>query len=96
MLSWDISAEGERWKEINSSLVAALKPHSWVRPLKTVYVVKVASESAASALNQRLVAIARGVKEDISILMTPTMSGGTYDGFLANDTWEKINRRTEP
>jgi hypothetical protein len=93
-LSWDISATGERWKAIDDQLVAAIKPHSWVRPLKTVYVVKLSSEAERKALQDRLVAVAQSVAENVRFLLTPLMSGGTYNGYLASDAWVKIAERT--
>lgn len=93
MLSWDISASGERWKQIDQLLLTALKPYSWVRPLKTVYVVKVAGEQQRAALEADLVAKAKSVTETVYFLMTPLMAGGQYNGYLPSDSWPKINER---
>jgi len=42
-LMWEITAPEGRWKEINASLRGQLKGYSWVRVLRTCYVVKVSS-----------------------------------------------------
>jgi hypothetical protein len=93
-LSWDISAEGARWTEIDSQLKAIIKPYSWVRPLKTVYVVKVASTEERARLVERFAEVARGCTEIVHILVTPAMSGGQYNGFLPKDLWSQLNERT--
>jgi hypothetical protein len=93
-LSWDISASGERWKQIDQLLLSALKPYSWVRPLKTVYVVKMASEQERVVLLADLTAKAKSVSETVHFLISPLMDGGRYDGYLPSDSWPKINERT--
>lgn len=95
MLSWDIPAEGERWKEINQQLRECLSSYSWVRPLKTVYVVKVDDHAERKALIAALTDVARSAPERVHFLMTPAMSGGGYNGFLPRDMWEKVTKRTE-
>jgi hypothetical protein len=95
MLSWDISAQGDRWKLIDKLMVEALKPHSWVRPLKTVYVLRLADEAERKALRERLIEAAKSVPEKVLFLMTPAMAGGSYNGFLPSDAWPKIQERSK-
>ncbi len=93
-LSWDISADGERWKAINDALRAGLKGYSWVRPLSTFYIVKVGGESDRQAMLQKLEAIAKGTSEKVNIVITPVMPSGRYNGYLPREMWDKINQRT--
>lgn len=93
-LSWDISAEGARWNEINEKLKAEIKNYSWVRPLKTVYVVKVASLEDRNSLTERLISVIKSNNYDVNVMVTPVMTGGRYNGYLPRDLWEKINERT--
>lgn len=94
-VSWDISATGPRWLEINELMKGALKGYSWVRPLKSLYIVKVDSLEDRTALKDGLVNVVKSVDEKIHFLITPAMEGGTYSGWLPKSLWEKINQRTK-
>jgi hypothetical protein len=96
VVSWDISAEGQRWDEINKRLREGLAGFSWARPLSTFYVVRLISEPDRSTIQQRLVAVARSVTETVHIVLSPVMSGGRYDGYLPKDMWAKLNERSDP
>lgn len=93
-LSWDISAEGAKWNEINEELKALIKGYSWVRPLKTVYVLKINSQEDREKLIESLTARIKEKNYSVNLLVTPVMSGGRYNGLLPKDLWEKINERT--
>lgn len=95
VISWEITATGDRWTAINTSLKEALKGYSWVRPLKTFYIVKVQSQEQRNELNATLVKVVKGTHERINFVMTPAMEGGSYSGWLPRDLWEKINQRTQ-
>lgn len=94
-VSWDISATGPRWTEINDLMKGALKGYSWVRPLKSLYIVKVASAEDRTILKDGLVRVIKSVDEKVHVLITPPMEGGTYTGWLPKGLWEKINQRTK-
>lgn len=94
-ICWDISATGARWNAINEKLKAEIKSYSWVRPLGTLYVVKVTSTEDRDSLVDRLTAIVKNLPEKVHFVVTPTMSGGRYNGWLPKDLWDKINERTE-
>ena len=93
-VSWDITASGSRFVEINNLMKEALKGYSWVRPLKSVYIVKVESADRRAELKNGLVNVIKTVNETVHLLITPPMEGGTYSGWLPKDLWEKINLRT--
>ncbi|CAI9009773.1 MULTISPECIES: hypothetical protein [Burkholderia] len=94
-ISWDISASDNRWSEINDMMKAKLKGYSWVKPLKSVYVVKVDSLEDRIELKDALNDVIKSVDEKIHLLITPAMEGGTYAGWLPKGLWEKINLRTK-
>lgn len=94
-LSWDISASGERWTQINNAMREQFKGYSWVRPLRTFYVIKVQSTDDRDALVNRIVEVTKGFTETIHFVVTPVMSGGGYNGWLPQELWDKINQRTQ-
>jgi len=93
-VSWDISASGERWTEIDNQLKAPLTQYSWVKPLETFYIIKIGSEAERKNIKDALVQVATEVAETVHFLVTPAMIGGKYDGYLPKDTWPLINKRT--
>lgn len=95
-LSWDITAENNRWKEINDQMHAVVAAYSWVKPLTTFYIVKVASQAEWDKILNTLGTIAKENKEKIHFVMTPLMNGGRYNGILPEKWWETINQRTDP
>lgn len=93
MLSWDISATGDRWQQINDQLLACIKPYSWVRPLHNTYVVQLISAEQRTSMTTALTNVAKTVPETVNFLMSPLMTGGGYQGWLPQDTWKAINLR---
>lgn len=96
VVSWDISASGDRHTEINDNLKAGLDGYSWARPLTTFYVVRINAESDREAIRDRLVKVAGGVSEKVHVVLSPVMAGGRYDGYLPKDMWDKLNQRSDP
>ena len=94
-LSWEITATGDRWMQVNNALKAALKGYSWVRPLKTLYVVEVKSAQDRQELKDALLAVIKATPEKVNLVITPPMEGGSYTGWLPKDLWDKINQRTK-
>lgn len=96
VVSWDISAAGDRHAELNKGMKEALSGFSWARPLTTFYVVKVDSESDRTMIQSRLLEIARSEAASVNFIVSPVMAGGRYDGYLPSDMWEKLNKRSDP
>lgn len=95
VVSWDISASGNRLTEIDNKMRQGLKGYSWVRPLKAFYVVQVTSEEDRKNIKSALVGVAKEATEHVNFVVSPAMSGGRYDGYLPQDMWEKINKRSD-
>ena len=96
VVSWDIKTTAPRWDVIDGMMRAALKPHSWVRPLSTFYIVRVASETERIALKLRLLEVVTDVPERVHFLVSPAMIGGNYTGWLPRDMWPKVSARSAP
>jgi hypothetical protein len=95
VISWDIHAEGDRWKELNDELKECLSGYSWVKPLTTLYIVQVAARGDRIAIKDALVEICRENPKLINVVVSPAMQGGTYSGWLSKSLWPKIQKRTE-
>lgn len=95
VVSWDISAEGDRWSRVNEDLKKALDGFSWARPLSTFYVIRVAGEADRKKIQDRLLAKARATPEKVNYIVSPVMPSGRYDGYLPGDVWPKLNARTD-
>lgn len=95
VVSWDIEAKSDRWNTINLDLRGTLDGHSWVRPLSTFYIVKIASQEQWNKIFAAITEKRKGYPEVIRVVMSPLMRGGRYNGLLPKDMWEKVNKRTE-
>ena len=96
VISWDIKIGKPKWDEIDEKLKKCLDGYSWVRPLSTFYVVRTNSENDRTILKDRLVAVAKAETVTVHIIVSPSMAGGRYDGYLPTDAWEKLNKRSDP
>lgn len=96
VVSWDIKTTGPKWDEIDKNLKQCLDGYSWVRPLTTFYVLRIHSEADRGIMRDRLVAVAKATAGiTVHIVISPTMAGGRYDGFLPSDAWPKLNERSD-
>jgi hypothetical protein len=93
-ISWDITGDGEPWKQIDERMRAAIQRYPWVRPLSTFYVVQIGSEGDRKILQDSLASVAKSAGTTVHFLITPAMLGGQYQGYLPADHWTKINART--
>lgn len=94
VVSWDIEAIGEEWNTEDTKLRDKLKAYSWVRPLKTLYIVKVDSQAIWDSILTELGAVAKSSPKTVHFIMSPLMSGGRYNGILPQDAWDGINERS--
>ena len=95
VVSWDISATGDEWIKINEEFKMVLKPYSWFRPLKTLYIVHVTSQEIWGKILAGLQTVGESHLGKVSLLLSPLMQGGHYDGLLDKDSWDKINARSK-
>jgi hypothetical protein len=92
-ISWDIKASEPRWSQLNKTLSECLEGYSWVKPLKTTYIVQIPSLEARKEIRERLIAVCRTHTNEINVLISPAMQGGQYSGWLPKDLWPKIQKR---
>ena len=95
VISWDIKTSQPHWGTIDTKMQEGLSGYSWVRPLSTFYVVKTVSEQDRAIIRDRLLKVAKSASKTVHFILSPTMSGGRYDGYLPNDSWEKLNERSD-
>jgi hypothetical protein len=95
VVSWDINEPASaQWASWNEQLKAVLTPYAWVRPLRTVYVVPIASETVRQNIINGLGQVSRNSGGHIHILVSPAMVGGKYAGTLPQDLWPELNKRS--
>lgn len=95
VVSWDIKAEGEQWKSLNAQLKECLSGYSWVKPLTTLYIVKVDDKEDRGLIKDSLAEVCRANPKLINLVISPAMQGGRYGGWLPKSMWPKIRERTE-
>lgn len=95
IVSWDISAEGADWKQLNERMVGVFAPYSWIRPLNTFYIVKVNSEAQREAVHADLLTAARSTPHRVLFIVSPLIDGKRYEGLLPKETWPELNLRTD-
>ena len=93
--SWDIRATGEEWTRINEEFKTVLKPYSWVRPLTTLYIVNVETQEIWNKILADLQAVGGKYPGKVSLLLSPLMQGGHYDGLLGKGLWDEVNARSK-
>lgn len=96
VVSWDIKTAQPKWGEIDEKMKLCLNGYSWVRPLTTFYVLKIAGESERTVIRDRLLAVAKEAGVTVHFVISPAMAGGRYDGYLPSDSWAKLNERSDP
>jgi hypothetical protein len=90
LLCWDINAEGTKATDIETALRAVLKSYSWVRPLETVYMIRLEREDQKDALQKALLDAAQPYMAEVNYLITPIMTG-RFDGLLPATMWPELN-----
>jgi hypothetical protein len=71
VVAWETKSQGERSNEINSVMEEGLLGYSWIRLLRTFYVLDVYSEDAWSIVHEKLLAIAAHFPGEVNFLMSP-------------------------
>ena len=95
IVSWDIRVSGPKVNKINAAMKKGLSGYSWVRPLKTFYIVNVNSQDDWDSIRKSLVSTVNKYPRMVIFVMSPLMEGGKYYGILPKELWPKIRKRTE-
>lgn len=94
VLTYDLSATGERRTEIEDRIENILSPHRRVKRLSTFYIVQVSNNIEWESIRSALTLLANGISERMHFIMSPLMSGGMYNGILSTGEWDEINAIT--
>lgn len=95
VLSYDLSAEGNRRTEIEQEIISVINPFRTVHGLSTFYIIHVDNPTQWESIRENLTNIARRIPENFFFIMTPLMSVGRYNGFLPQTLWNDINTLTD-
>lgn len=95
VLSYDLSAQGERRRQIETEIVGVLGQFRHIRRLTTFFIIHVDNQNQWEQIRQSLTEIARRIPEDFYFIMSPLMSLGRYNGFLHQQEWDEINVITD-
>lgn len=93
LVSWDIFNDSE-WEKINNELKQCLKNYSWVKPLKTLYVIRINRDDDRKLIADSITSICKKYKSDLHVVITSILNDGYYTGWLPKDIWEPLNNRT--
>lgn len=91
VVSWDIHADGDPWDHQNNRLKEVISNFRHAKPLSTFYMVEINSTSDRDYIVDRLTEIANNSRVPIRIIVSPAMKSGSYNGWLVDDMWSKVN-----
>ena len=94
LLTYDIHASGPQRTPIETSLQEILRPHNWVKPLTTTYIIQVAGQQQWNTIHGQLTQLGNTHLRLFNFIMTPLIQGGRYDGFINPNLWSEINARS--
>jgi len=94
-LTYDLGAEGERRTAIENQIQEILKPYKLVKKLTTFYIIYVPTVENWELLRGALTNFQKTISEKFYFIMSPPMSGGTYNGVIPKDEWAAINEITK-
>jgi hypothetical protein len=94
MLTWDVPAGNLQWTQIEAEMLEVLKPYPWVRPMRTTYVVPLGAEWQRQAIQTACQALSARYANNLNVLISPLMSGGSYLGLLPPNYWPEVQSRT--
>lgn len=94
VLTYDLSATGERRTEIERRIENILSNHRHVKRLSTFYIVHVSNNIEWESIRSALTTLVNEISERMHFIMSPLMNGGMYNGILSTGEWDEINAIT--
>jgi len=94
VLSYDLSATGERRTEVENRIHEIINPYRNVRRLTTFYIIHVSNNSEWETIRTQMTELSRQIPERLHFIMSPLMDGGYYDGILSQNQWTEVNAIT--
>jgi len=71
VMAWESQTQGERWREINNTVENGFIGYSWLRLLRTFYVLEIDSDNDWNVVHERMLAIASRFPGEFNFLMSP-------------------------
>ena len=94
VLSYDLSAEGQRRTDIEREIENVLSPYQSVKRLSTFFIIHVENIHQWSSIRLSLTEITKRIPEKFFFIMSPLIPVGRYNGYLPQDEWNQINAIT--
>lgn len=91
VLSYDLSATGERRTELEGRIQTIINPYRHVKRLSTFYIVHVDNNAEWTTIRRQMTDLSQGIPERLHFIMSPLMEGGKYNGILPQGQWDDIN-----
>ncbi|AYV57693.1 hypothetical protein EFP84_18805 [Leptospira kmetyi] len=95
LISWDIQAQKPEWDTIDNELRECLEGYSWVKPLSTLFIVRIRNRSRRRDIKEALVDVCKKYPDKINLLISTTLEDVSYGGWMPKTMWPKIKARTE-
>ena len=71
VVAWESETQDNRWNEINKNLENSLSGYSWLRLLRTFYILEIDEERDWHIVHERLLAVAAHFPGEFNFLMSP-------------------------
>lgn len=94
VFSYDLAADGDILRELESTISSILTPYRHVRRLQSFYIIHVDNVEAWNTLLRELTSYLQPRPERAHFILSPPMEGGMYNGLLGSNEWEEINEIT--
>lgn len=94
-ITYDLSLEGQERSKVEGFIETILHPFKHVKILTTFYIVHIDKLDEWIIIRNHLQELCNDLKGPLHFIMTPTMTGGFYDGYLISSEWNGINAITQ-
>lgn len=94
VLSYDLSASGDRRSQIEQRINEILQPYPNTRKLSTFFIIHVNTRQDWIDILRNMENLSRGITESLHFIMSPLIDGGIYNGILRQTDWIDINNIT--
>lgn len=100
MVAWDVGGGTDVPADVNGEMKRCVEGYSWVRPMRGVLIVRVASEDERDDVVTKLIDAAKRLEKkglgDMRLIVSSAMPHGWgYAGYLGEKTWEQVEARSE-
>lgn len=93
VIGWQAHGPAAAADRIEAEFEGVIAPYKSVRTLDNVFIVQVEGQEEWDTILRGISRVGRD--QPVSVLMSPLMDGGRYNGLLLEDLWEEINAITD-